>query len=84
MNSAYVLLCLLAPALLCVCWMIGQGVAHLVRGWRQRRSECRRHVRMLLPTRVGVVELCCTCDAGRVVDDRWQFADPVEADHTLG
>lgn len=40
---------------------------------------------MLLPTGSSdLFELCCTCDAGEVIDGRWQFAPPVEADHTLG
>lgn len=84
MSPEFALLCLLLPALVSLCLMLGNGVMCLVRR-RRSRSQCRRHVRVVLPTeRSGLVELCHTCDAGQVVDGRWQFAAAVEADHTLG
>jgi hypothetical protein len=78
-----VLLCLLAPAVLCAVLMTAVVVAPAVVRWRDDRSPCRRHARVLLPTSIGHVELCSTCDAGSVVDGQWEFAPPVAADYTL-
>ena len=50
---------------------------------RRRRNPCRRHERLTIPAAAGPVTLCRECDAGDVVDGQWEFAPPVEADHTL-
>jgi hypothetical protein len=84
MRPEFVVLCLLLPALVSLCWMLGEGVSRRIRRRRERGGGCRRHVRTVLVTKHGLIELCHTCDAGLVVDGRWQFVAPVEADHTLG
>lgn len=84
MSPDFVLTCLFLPALAALSWAIGGGISRAVHR-RRNRSQCRRHVRSVLVTQGGLlIELCHTCDAGEVVDGRWQFAAAVEADHTFG
>lgn len=78
----FVWLWLLSPALLSLGLMVAAGIKHLVRR-RRDRWPCRDHMRVLVEVGEGLVELCQVCDAGDVVDGRWQFAPPVDADHTL-
>ena len=78
------LLCLLAPAGISLLLLLARGIVLLVRWRRDDRSPCRRHDQVLLPTSLGLIALCQVCDAGQLSDTgRWEFAPPVEADHTL-
>ena len=77
------LFCLLTPAGISLLLLLVHGIVLLVRRRQDGRSSCRRHIRVLLPTSIGLVALCQVCDAGQVSDGRWEFAPPVEADHTL-